>query len=204
MIQLPLTVNLTVNESRQVYGLTVESNSEPLNMEVTTPVVSSTVEDYAGPYTATATTDGAVVLNTEGKKCTGNITVAQLPEMEINNPGLSINNDTGVITATAVFPQGYNNTRTVTQRTHPLVAIGDRTYEPMRTDRVILSKGQFITGNIKLLGVPTYSGPTEITPTEADQIVEVKDLLPAENITVKRIPNNYGRIEWNGSYITII
>ena len=79
MIQLPLTVNLTVNESRQVYGLTVESNSEPLNMEVLTPVVSSTVEDYAGPYTVTATTDGAVILNTEGKRCTGNITVERIP-----------------------------------------------------------------------------------------------------------------------------
>lgn len=79
MIQLPLTVNLTVNESRQVYGLTVESNSNPLNMEVLTPVVSSTVEDYAGPYITTATTDGDVILSTEGKRCTENITVKRIP-----------------------------------------------------------------------------------------------------------------------------
>lgn len=204
MIQLPLTVNLTVNESRQVYGLTVESNSNPLNMEVSTSVVSSTVEDYAGPYTATATTDGAVVLNTEGKKCTGNITVAQLPEMTLNGPEISVDNDNGRVSATVSYEPGYNDMYVIIPVTKPLPTQGAKTYTAGTNEKTILTKGTFITGNIKIAAIPTYSGPTEITPTEADQIVEVKDLLPTENITVKRIPNNYGRIEWNGSYITII
>lgn len=204
MIQLPLTVNLTVKESQEVYSLTVESNSSSLNMEVLTPVVSSTIEDYAGPYTATATTDGAVILSTEGKRCTDNITVSQLRKQTPQNPNISVDSSTGTINTSVSFQTGYNDSFVVKTKSYPMPAQAAHTYAAGTKEKTILVKGTYLTGDIKLSAIPTYSGPTEITPTEADQIVEVKDLLPTDNITVKRVPNNYGRIEWNGSYITII
>ena len=48
-----------------------------------------------------------------------------------------------------------------------------------------------------------YTGPTEITPTDAEQIIEIAGLMPADNITVHAIPTNYGRITWDGATLTV-
>ena len=48
-----------------------------------------------------------------------------------------------------------------------------------------------------------YDGPTEITPSTVNQILNTEGKLITENITVKPIPNNYGLITWNGSTITV-
>ena len=48
-----------------------------------------------------------------------------------------------------------------------------------------------------------YTGPTTVTPTQSTQILETRNLIVNENITVEPIPNCYGLISWHGSVLTV-
>ena len=48
-----------------------------------------------------------------------------------------------------------------------------------------------------------YTGETEITPGAEDQVLATENRLVRDNIVVKAIPDNYGLITWNGSYLTV-
>ncbi|MBQ9685169.1 MAG: hypothetical protein IJV41_01300 [Oscillospiraceae bacterium] len=48
-----------------------------------------------------------------------------------------------------------------------------------------------------------YDGPLAVTPTEETQVLLTAGLIVAENIEVKPIPSNYGRIGWNGAALTV-
>lgn len=51
---------------------------------------------------------------------------------------------------------------------------------------------------------PTYyEGSYEITPTESAQTLEVEELTMSQNLVINPIPQNYGEIVWNGSYILV-
>lgn len=49
-----------------------------------------------------------------------------------------------------------------------------------------------------------YSGETEVTPNEYQQILNTSGKKLNEDIVVNPIPQNYGRIIWNGSTMTIV
>ena len=51
--------------------------------------------------------------------------------------------------------------------------------------------------------IPDYEGPYEITPTEEAQTLPTAGTKLTDNITVNPIPNNYGLITWNGSFIRV-
>ena len=48
-----------------------------------------------------------------------------------------------------------------------------------------------------------YKGAYVVTPNESEQVLETGGLMASENITVKPIPDNYGKITWNGVFITV-
>lgn len=48
-----------------------------------------------------------------------------------------------------------------------------------------------------------YTGPYEVTPTSEEQILSTSGLLLTGNIKINPVPSNYGRVDWNGSYITV-
>lgn len=48
-----------------------------------------------------------------------------------------------------------------------------------------------------------YTGETEVTPTDETQTLYTAGLKVPENIIVKPIPSNYGKVSYNGSYIFI-
>jgi hypothetical protein len=51
--------------------------------------------------------------------------------------------------------------------------------------------------------IPYYSGSYTITPGPQAQTLKTEELRMARNLTVEAIPNNYGLITWNGSFLTI-
>ena len=51
-------------------------------------------------------------------------------------------------------------------------------------------------------GIP-YSGDYDFTPTEELQTVSIAGKTASENITIQPIPTNYGRIERQGTILTI-
>ena len=48
-----------------------------------------------------------------------------------------------------------------------------------------------------------YKGPVVITPSENEQIIQTENTRLTGNIKVKPIPDNYGRIAWNGSRLRV-
>ena len=54
-----------------------------------------------------------------------------------------------------------------------------------------------------LLGGIPYTGEYEVTPSDEAQVLETSGLMMTENVTIAPIPDNYGRIAWNGSGILV-
>lgn len=202
MIELPLVVQMGIAESTESYGLTVNSNLEEIALTTDSKIVTSTYETYEGDYTVSATTEGNVVLNTENKVCTGNITVNQLTEMELNAPSISVDNDTGRVTALVTYTPGYNDMYVAMPVVKPLPAHAGATFIASPVERVILPKGTFLTGDIKV-AANLYTGAVEFTPTDEVQTIQIKSRMATENITINPVPSNYGKIEWNGSFLTV-
>ena len=57
----------------------------------------------------------------------------------------------------------------------------------------------------KVIGqdLPTYTGETVVTPSEAEQVLATADKVVTRNIVINPIPSNYGLITWNGSTLTV-
>lgn len=54
-----------------------------------------------------------------------------------------------------------------------------------------------------VIGVNTYDGPYEVTPSTETQTLATDNLLMTDNVIINPIPNNYGLITWNGSTLTV-
>lgn len=50
---------------------------------------------------------------------------------------------------------------------------------------------------------PEYEGTYHVTPAPETQILETRNRVLLERITIDPIPQNYGRITYNGSFITV-
>lgn len=50
---------------------------------------------------------------------------------------------------------------------------------------------------------PVYDGPLTVTPSDETQVLQTAGLTVLQNITVEPVPSNYGRITWNGSFLTV-
>lgn len=48
-----------------------------------------------------------------------------------------------------------------------------------------------------------YEGATTFTPSDTVQVIPTRDLVLGDDITINPIPSNYGRISWNGSFLTV-
>ena len=48
-----------------------------------------------------------------------------------------------------------------------------------------------------------YEGPYEFTPSDEEQTVPIAELVATENIKIKPVPSGYGKISWNGAYLTV-
>ena len=48
-----------------------------------------------------------------------------------------------------------------------------------------------------------YEGATTFTPSDSVQTIATKNLVLGDDITINPIPSNYGRITWNGSFLTV-
>ena len=48
-----------------------------------------------------------------------------------------------------------------------------------------------------------YTGDYNIIPTDEKQTLRTKNLRMTANIVINPIPSNYGKIDWNGSYLTV-
>ena len=55
----------------------------------------------------------------------------------------------------------------------------------------------------KVTDVEQYRGDTDVTPSDHVQVLHTSGLMLNEDIVINPVPDNYGRIAWNGSYLTV-
>lgn len=48
-----------------------------------------------------------------------------------------------------------------------------------------------------------YDGPYEFTPGDEEQQIDTENKMLSHIITINRVPSTYGRIDWNGSFLTV-
>lgn len=48
-----------------------------------------------------------------------------------------------------------------------------------------------------------YTGEYTITPSSETQVIPIANYIATSNIIVNPVPQNYGLVIWNGSYLTI-
>lgn len=49
-----------------------------------------------------------------------------------------------------------------------------------------------------------YDGEYTITPSDTEQTISISGKVAEHDIVVAAIPNNYGRVEWNGVTLSVI
>lgn len=64
-----------------------------------------------------------------------------------------------------------------------------------------ISAIQSIEGGLSLS--PSYSGDYNVVPSDEVQVLPTKGTNLSDNITIQAIPSNYGKIIWNGSFLTV-
>ena len=83
MAEIPIRVNVNVEESVQQFSVSVSDSNIPVSVEVATPVVASIVEDYDGDTEATPSAQDQV-FSVGGKRVLNDFVVHAIP----NNYGL--------------------------------------------------------------------------------------------------------------------
>ena len=77
-------------------------------------------------------------------------------------------------------------------QTFPIgISISDETYSVKMEDA------------IQIIDADTYQGDYVVTPASEAIVLNTLGFTMADNVTLEAIPNNYGLITWNGSYLTV-
>lgn len=53
------------------------------------------------------------------------------------------------------------------------------------------------------IGIDDYDGPYEVTPSQSEQVLNMRNLRATQNVIINPIPSNYGLITWNGATLTV-
>ena len=62
---------------------------------------------------------------------------------------------------------------------------------------------QYIDVVSNIIRPENYADVTEVIPNKQTQVLPTSGKVLLENVIVKPIPNNYGLITWNGSFLTV-
>lgn len=61
--------------------------------------------------------------------------------------------------------------------------------------------------DIEATGYPVYpeayTGTVDVVPTMQRQVLKTKGFTLLDDVTIEKIPDNYGLITWNGSFLKV-
>ena len=72
-----------------------------------------------------------------------------------------------------------------------------------KTLKANFSKTLEIDGKIVHPANDVYKGSYIVTPSEDVQILHTEGLVMNDDVTIDKIPDNYGLITWNGTILTV-
>lgn len=75
------------------------------------------------------------------------------------------------------------------------------------TIKLDIADGDTIKLNIAEIGYPVYpdnyKGSYTVTPINSKQVLKTAGLMASEDIIIEKIPDEYGLITWNGSFLRV-
>ena len=66
------------------------------------------------------------------------------------------------------------------------------------TIRAQVTPSDFVIGDL-----PYYTGEYTVTPSLDAQILPTRNMAMSDDVVIEPIPNNYGRIAWNGTTLIV-
>lgn len=84
---LPITVTLTLDQSKTVFAMALEAITEEVVLSCDT-VINATIVDvptYDGEYTINPLANNSIILETKDKMCTDDITVTKIQTAQTSN-----------------------------------------------------------------------------------------------------------------------
>lgn len=78
-------------------------------------------------------------------------------------------------------------------------------HEIQRISGAVSGSGR-VSGQIsrpQTVQVEKYTGPYSFTPSEAEQVIPIEQKQAEQNIVIAPIPQEYGRISWNGATLKV-
>lgn len=166
---IPVVVQMTV-DSGTTYNLSADTNLQEIDLdnELEINVVSYDVPEYQGSYTVDAGLS-PVVLNTQDKRLTQNVTVNALTENTLSNINLSVNTSNGEVTADVSLSAGYNEMGKGKIETLALPTQSARTITPTTSEQTAVASGKYTTGVVKVGAIPSqYADITGVTAQASD------------------------------------
>ena len=180
---IPIQVSMTVSQSNQQFIMSVDQD-EAIEMTVAAAPASPS---YNGPYTVTPSEERQT-LETRGKKLLQDVSVEAVPAASLSgasltmNPVLSVNYDTGEISASNSFESSL----------HPIVSDG----LVKTTDAVQISVNGNSNTQLYTLGATTY------TPSDVVQTIPAQRYLTGDQTISAIAPPFYdmsGANAWMGA-----
>lgn len=87
--------------------------------------------------------------------------------------------------------------------TIPMTVAVDQESIPLTIGTSAVQIEATIGAEYAMVSANTYDGEYEFTPTDEQQTIVTVNKLLLDNIVINPVPSNYGKIEWNGSYLTV-
>lgn len=159
---LPLVVEMTVDTGNS-YELSAETNQHEINLdnELEINVVGYDVPEYEGSYTVDAGLS-PVVLNTQDKRLTQNVTVNALTENQVTGNSLTINTLTGKVSSLVSISAGYSPSVFGVSKSLQLSTQERATITPTTSEQTAVTRGKYTTGAVKVRAIPTGTRGTPI------------------------------------------
>ena len=195
---LPLVVEMTVDTGNS-YELSAETNQHEINLdnELEINVVGYDVPEYEGSYTVDAGLS-PVVLNTQDKRLTQNVTVNALTENQVTGNSLTINTLTGKVSSLVSISAGYSPSVFGVSKSLQLSTQERATITPTTSEQTAVTRGKYTTGAVKVRAMPTG---TRGTPTATKGTVSNHSVSVTPSVT-----NTTGYIEGgtiNGTAVSV-
>ena len=73
----------------------------------------------------------------------------------------------------------------------------------IKTIEADFSKSLELDGKLVHPAKDTYKGSYNVTPSNIVQILHTEGLVMNDDVTIEKIPDNYGLITWNGTVLTV-
>lgn len=66
-----------------------------------------------------------------------------------------------------------------------------------------VSVGAEIENRIRTTNYDEYTGETTVTPSAVPQVLQTRERVVLDNITIAPVPSDWGHIAWNGAVLTV-